>query len=138
MSVVKELIRTEADGTISFGDYELAAKTKLEDFEFQGDLYKVKTFKEITKLEKNGMFVYESVPGTAVYNLKETEEGVEFTVEGWEDPQITLELEEETEYEILINDTNAGTMKTNLSGKLTLSVELGDEDQIGVKVIKMS
>ena len=57
---------------------------------------------------------------------------------GWEDPQITLELEEETEYEILINDTNAGTMKTNLSGKLTLSVELGDEDQIGVKVIKMS
>ena len=138
MSVVKELIRTEADGTISFGDYELAAKTKLEDFEFQGDLYKVKTFKEITKLEKNGMFVYESVPGTAVYNLKETEEGVEFTVEGWEDPQITLELEEETEYEILINDTNAGTMQTNLSGKLTLSVELGDEDQIGVKVIKMS
>ena len=84
------------------------------------------------------MFVYESVPGTAVYNLKETQEGVEFTVEGWEDPQITLELEEETEYEILINDTNAGTMKTNLSGKLTLSVELGDEDQIDVKVIKMS
>lgn len=31
-----------------------------------GDLYKVKTFKEITKLERNGMFVYESVPGTAV------------------------------------------------------------------------
>ena len=26
MSVVKELIRTEADGGISFGDYELAAK----------------------------------------------------------------------------------------------------------------
>ena len=31
----------------------------------QGDLYKVKTFKEITKLERNGMFVYESVPGTS-------------------------------------------------------------------------
>lgn len=28
MSVVKELIRTEADGGISFGDYELAAKAK--------------------------------------------------------------------------------------------------------------
>ena len=28
MSVVKELIRTEADGGISFGDYELAAKGK--------------------------------------------------------------------------------------------------------------
>lgn len=53
MSVVKELIRTEADGGISFGDYELAAKAKKSDFEHRGDLYKVKTFKEITKLEKN-------------------------------------------------------------------------------------
>lgn len=31
MSVVKELIRTEADGGISFGDYELAAKAKKSD-----------------------------------------------------------------------------------------------------------
>ena len=69
MSVVKELIRTEADGGISFGDYELAAKAKKSDFEHRGDLYKVKTFKEITKLERNGLFVYESVPGTAVTDL---------------------------------------------------------------------
>ena len=33
MSVVSELIRTEADGTISFGNYELPAKSK----KFQGD-----------------------------------------------------------------------------------------------------
>ena len=39
MSVVKELIRTEADGGISFGDYELAAKAKKSDFEHRGDLY---------------------------------------------------------------------------------------------------
>ena len=57
MSVVKELIRTEADGGISFGDYELAAQPKKSDFEHRGDLYKVKTFKEITKLERNGLFV---------------------------------------------------------------------------------
>ena len=44
-------------------------KTKKDGFEFQGDIYKVKTFKEITKLEKNGMFVYESVPGTAVEEI---------------------------------------------------------------------
>ena len=66
MAAVKELLRAEADGTLSFGDYTLGSKTKLDGFEFQGDLYKVKTFSEITKLEKNGMFVYESVPGTAV------------------------------------------------------------------------
>ena len=28
MSVISELIRTEADGKISFGDYTLASKTK--------------------------------------------------------------------------------------------------------------
>ena len=54
MSVISELIRSEADGTLSFGNYELESKSKKQDFEHQGDLYKVKTFKEITKLERNG------------------------------------------------------------------------------------
>ena len=69
MAVVKELIRTEENGTISFGDYEKNQKSKVSDYPHQGDMYKVKTFKEITKLERNGMFVYESVPGTAVFGL---------------------------------------------------------------------
>ena len=64
MAVVSELIRSEADGTISFGDYTLLQKSKLDNVKHAGDLYKVKTFREITKLERNGMFVYESVPGT--------------------------------------------------------------------------
>ena len=49
MSVVSELIRSEADGTISFGDYSLGAKAKLDNFEHQGNIYKVKTYKDITK-----------------------------------------------------------------------------------------
>ena len=69
MSVVKELIRTEENGTISFGNYELSVKSKVSDYEHRGDMYKVKTFSEITKLERNGMFVYESVPGTTVFDL---------------------------------------------------------------------
>ena len=126
MAAVKELIRAEADGSISFGDYELASKTKKQDFEYQGDLYKVKTFREITKLERNGMFVYESVPGTAVEHLKATDTGMEFSVEGAEDAQVTVELEDEAEYDIVIDGADAGRMKTNLGGKLSLSVELGD------------
>ena len=59
MATVKELLRAENDGTLSFGDYTLPTKTKKDNFEFEGDIYKVKTFAEITKLEKNGMFVYE-------------------------------------------------------------------------------
>ena len=70
MPVIEELIRTGENGTISFGNYKLEKKTKVEDYDFHGDLYKVKTFYEITKLERNGIFVYESVPGTTVEILK--------------------------------------------------------------------
>ena len=50
MAVVKELIRTEENGSISFGNYELSQKSKVSDYPHQGDMYKVKTFQEITKL----------------------------------------------------------------------------------------
>ena len=43
MAVVKELIRTEENGTISFGDYEKNQKSKVSDYPHQGDMYKVKT-----------------------------------------------------------------------------------------------
>ena len=136
MAAISELIRTEANGTLSFGDYTLGAKTKLDNYDFNGDKYKVKTFKEITKLERNGLFVYESVPGTAVSDFNQTENTVEFTVEGPEDAQITLELEEESEYEISIDGKSAGTMKTNLGGKLSMSVELEGADKVAIKVEK--
>lgn len=136
MSVISELIRTEANGTISFGDYTLASKTKKDNFELGTDTYKVKTFQEITKLECNGMFVYESVPGTAVNSLDTTENEVSFKVEGPEDAEITLGLCDSTEYEVFINGENAGTMKTNLGGKLTLSVELGAEEPTDVRIVK--
>ncbi|MCI5493983.1 MAG: endosialidase [Lachnospiraceae bacterium] len=138
MAVVSELIRSEADGTISFGDYTLGSKSKLDNFEHGGDLFKVKTFREITKLEKNGMFVYESVPGTAVAHMTATEAGVEFQVEGPEDAEITLGLQEEADYKIEVDGNNVGEMKTNLGGKLTLSVELNEGTPVSVKVVKLS
>lgn len=136
MALHEALIREENDGTISFGDYTLDVKSKMSDFEHNGDLYKVKTYYEITKLEKNGLFVYESVPGTAVHHFNQTDREVSFYVSGSEDAQITLELEAEKEYKILIDDTNVGKMKTNLGGKLVLSVELTTERDVLIKVVK--
>ena len=136
MAVVKELIRTEENGAISFGDYELAQKSKLSDYQHQGDMYKVKTFKEITKLERNGMFVYESVPGTAVFNLTQSEAQMDFHVEGPEDAQITVEMEPDTEYEVFIEQASTGKLKTNLGGKLSFSVELGNAARVEVKIVK--
>lgn len=132
MAVVKELLRAENDGTLSFGDYTLGSKTKLDGFEFQGDIYKVKTFNEITKLEKNGMFVYESVPGTAVENFKASADEVVFNVSADKDIQVTLELEADTEYVIYMD----GTMKTNLSGKISVSAEMDPDRTVEIKVKK--
>lgn len=130
------LIRREEDGTLSFGDYTLETKSKVSDFEYNGDLYKVKTFNEMTKLERNGMFVYESVPGTAVKHMDVTEKEISFLVEAAGDTQITLELEPEKEYKIYINDTNVGKMKTNLGGKLVLSVEIQEAENSEIRIIK--
>lgn len=135
MAVV-ELIRSEADGTISFGNYRLEQKSKLDQFEHGGDLYKVKTFYEITKLERNGLFVYESVPGTAVNHFSAQDQGVEFEVEGSEDAQITVQLEEDTEYEVDVNGENAGVMRTNMSGKLNVSVELSEGIKAKIRICK--
>lgn len=136
MSTVKELLRAEEDGSLSFGDYSLESKTKLDNFEFEGDIYKVKTFKEITKLEKNGMFVYESVPGSTVENFEATDTEVAFKVYAEEDVQFTLELEPESCYEVFINEESVGKMDTNLSGKLSVSVEVTSDDGVVVEVVK--
>lgn len=131
----KELLRVE-DGTLSFGDYTLTSKTKLDNFEFEGDIYKVKTFAEITKLEKNGMLVYESVPGSCVQNFKATDAEVSFRISAPEDVQFTLGLEPECEYEAIINGVTAGKMKTNMSGKLSSSIEISEGGNVAVKFVK--
>ena len=122
MAAVKELLRAENDGSLSFGDYTLSEKTKKDNYEFEGDIYKVKTFSEITKLERNGMFVYESVPGSAVEGFKETDSEVAFSVSAKGDVQFTLE--------------SAGKMRTNLSGKLSVSVELSEGQEATMRVVK--
>lgn len=136
MPVINELIRSEEDGTISFGNYTLAAKSKVEDFEHDGDLYKVKTFKDITKLERNGMFVYESVPGTAVNHFSVRDADVTFQVEGTEDAQITVQLEDDMEYVVFEDGVAVGGMITNMSGKLSLSVELTEGKAVEVRIIR--
>ena len=136
MAVVEELLRSEENGSISFGNHKLASKTKLEDFQHEGDILKVKTYADITKLEKNGMFLYESVPGTSVLNFTESAQGVEFRVEGDKDAQITIGLEDETEYKVYIDDECIGNMKTGFGGKLSISVELEAADKVAVKVVK--
>lgn len=136
MAVVVELIRSQEDGTLCFGNHTLDSKTKVEDYSAFGSLYKVKTFKELTKLERDGMFVYESEPGTSVNNFKALENGVAFTVSGAEDAMITVGLVEDTEYVVTVDGKNIGTIKTNLGGKLSFSVALDSEKEVDITIEK--
>ena len=72
MPVVSELIRIEDDGTISFGNYMLAAKSN--------------------------------------------------------------QLEDEREYEVYVDGVSVGGMKTNVSGKLVLSVELNPGKATAIRI----
>lgn len=138
MAIVEDLIRREEDGSISFGNYKLNEKTKVDDFEHEGDIYKVKTFSGITRLERNGSFIYESVPGTVVENFKFDGEELDFNVQGNQDTQVTLELEPEQKYRVFINEIKVGKIKTSLGGKIVLNVECGDEKINHIKVSKVN
>ncbi len=135
MSVVKELIIKE-NSLISFGNYELNEKAKKSDFIYNKDSYKIKTFKDITRLEKNDKFLFESVPGTAVHSFKEDENGMEFTIEGEHSVEVTLGLLPEEEYKVFLQGKEEPVLKTNLGGKLTISLDLKNEGPIKVKVVK--
>ena len=135
MAVISELIRVEENGTLSFGDYTLDAKAKLDNFNHDGASYKVKTYKDITKLECNEVMVYESVPGTAVLNFDKNENVISFQIEGNTSAQITLGLEPESEYEVSVDGETVGVMTTNLGGKLSLSVEI-EEKPVSISVNK--
>ena len=137
MAVIDELIREEESGSLSFGNHSLSTKTKKDGFIYMGDSYKVKTFNEITKLEKNGSFVYESVPGTTVHEFFATADKITFKVEGDQDAQLTLELEPEQDYKGYVDEVYVGKMKTNLGGKLILSAPLEEHDQTEVVIEKI-
>ena len=79
------------------------------------------------------MFVYESVPGTAVENFKATENVVSFKVCGETDFQFTLGMEADAEYVVYMDDVNIGDMTTNLSGKLSVSAEAEAGKEIEIK-----
>ena len=137
MAVIQELIRLEDNGTISFGNYAMDEKKKVLDFDVDGDLYKVKTYNEITRLEKNGKLLYESVPGSTVHNFAMDDKTITFVIEAPEDTHITMELEPEKEYKILVDDMLVGRIRANLAGKVSFSVEIS-RDTHAIKIEKVN
>ena len=49
---------------------------------------------------------------------------------------MTIGLAEDETYTVFVNGEKVGDMKTNMSGKLNISVELGEEIEVSVKISK--
>ena len=69
-------------------------------------------------------------------NFKATDTGLSFKVEGSEDAQITVELEEGASYNVSIDGAFEGSMATNMGGKIVLSVSLEEGKTVGIEVVK--
>ena len=135
MAIIDGLIK-EKNGALSFGNYEAEEKLKVNDFMHLGDSYYVKSHKDVTKVERNDMFLYESVPGTVVKGFIEDEDTIEFDIEGFTDSQVTLGMLPDTEYDVFVDGNDEGKTVTNLGGKLTISVELQEGQTRHIKVTR--
>nr|WP_317359216.1 endosialidase [uncultured Tyzzerella sp.] len=129
MSTIQEGIILNSDKTLSFGNYEVTEKIKVTDFNVDGNIYKIRTHNEVTRLSKNGNLLLETVPGATIHNLFIKDKETTFLAEGLGDTLITLELEPNTNYSLFINDVNIDKIKTNLSGKINFSTTLSKDPQ---------
>lgn len=136
MAVVEKLMVAGEKGGLDFGNYNLSEKTKLSDFPFNGSLYKVKTFRDMTKLEKDDCFLYESEPGTAVSSFCCSEKEISFSVEGPEDAQITVAGEADAAYTLTVDGTLADEIKTGLSGKISFGLVLEEGRAVKISLIR--
>ncbi len=126
MAVIDEGIRLEENNTISFGNYELEEKLKVDNFKLNDDLYKVRTHKLVTRFSKNGKLVLEAVPGAAIFNFSQTEKRTKMRASGMGQTQLTLELEDDTNYDLKIDGVKVDTVRTRFAGKLSFSADLTD------------
>ena len=114
------------DGLMAFGNFEVKDKIKVNDFEHGGSTYSLRSHDQVTRLEKNGELLIETVPGATVYNFKE--QPLAFDADMLESLQVTLGLQvANASVNLVIDgleiDGAAHGLKTNASGKLSFSLE---------------
>ena len=135
MAVIKDGIQIQNDNTLSFGDYEITKKQKIDGFVFENNTYSLRTYNEATRLEKNEEFLLETNPGTAIHNFyKQDKDEVAFTAEGYKDTNITIQLTADTLYRITAGKAKLGSMKSNSAGKLKFSVDLSNGKPLNIIV----
>ncbi len=125
MGIIEKGIQVNDDNTISFGNHKATEKVKIDDFKIGQDIYKLRSYNEVTRFTKNHKLVFESTPGVTVHNVAISEELICFKVEADKNPQITLELVPDAVYKVKSNGGLVDEVKANgVSGKVSFSLEL--------------
>ncbi|MDO5695310.1 MAG: endosialidase [Eubacteriales bacterium] len=122
-------------GKLAFGDYKVTEKQK-EQMEFEGDLYKIKSHNQVTRLSRNNVMVFESVPGTRVENFVTAEERIEFDVYGDADASIILAVEDKTNFMLDIDGIVYDNTSYIAPGKLNINVTFEGDGPVHVLVQK--
>jgi len=120
------IITLNQNGGLNFGGFAFAQKQKQDGFTVNGDVYKIKTHNEITRLEKNDALLFETTPGVLVDDFQSDAHFCAFSAKGSGDTQITIELLPETNYRVIEDEVSLGDSKTNKTGKITFSAELSE------------
>jgi hypothetical protein len=123
MDNVEEIINHH-NNVLNFGNYNLTQKHKEDNFEFAGNIYKIKTYRDITRLEKNGIMIFESTPGTSVINFNYVQDEVFFGISGMQSTIVTMKMKENQFYDLRIDDNIFDTIRTNEFGKLSFNLFL--------------
>ncbi|MCQ2505800.1 MAG: endosialidase [Lachnospiraceae bacterium] len=132
--IMAKLISMNSDKTLNFGCYTIPEKQK-DTLEVGSDVYKVKTFCDVTKLEKNECFEYESVPGTKVEEFKRSSNEVSLKVEGIGSTDLIFELEPEKEYAVCVDGVRGeNAVKANIGGKITVSLDLPKDKKVEISI----
>ena len=86
---------------------------------------------EVTVVEKDGLKVLQKMLAVRPQVVL-----LDAFMPGLDALAVKHELEPSQEYKVLLEDVELGKMKTNLGGKLNVSIELDEGKKASVKVIK--
>ena len=127
MSNLPNDIIVEAAGGLSFGNYTAKEKIKVNDFEHMGNIYSLRSHNQVTRLEKNGEMLIETVPGAAISNFTLDDAICSFDIAGAANVQVTLGLAPEVTYHLRVAGDVSEEITANRSGKLSFGAELSRE-----------
>lgn len=130
---MKEIIMLNKN-KLDFGDYNLDEKVK-DTIELNGIKYRVKTHEEITRLERDELMIYESVPGTNVYNFSYNSEEIYFDVEGKGNTSLIIAVNQDKTYNIFVNNEEYLSINILAGGKIQFLINFDENERVAVRLV---